>query len=221
MSVVPWKGWERPGHRSTSCLERKHHCKLSKELKMENSTQLSCEGKEGNSSWLGPGWDWVSWPSHLTSLCLSFPLAGWDTSVHLPSFGGPSPELGPLQSSQAGCWLRLVALATDIQRGYTPCLPIWPAGASGFQDSKFGLLSRQWVLQASPRSWPSLKELQQVTSLSWDLLAEHLLWQRGPRMAVLSFPVASGPVMSEKAVLDRGTVPRCDQASHKRRTAMM
>lgn len=94
ISVVPWTGWERPGHRSTSCLERKHYCKLSKELKMENST-LSCEGTEGNSSWLGPGWDWVSWPSHLPSLCL-FPSCGMGHLHPPPKLWGTQPRTRPL-----------------------------------------------------------------------------------------------------------------------------
>lgn len=65
------------------------------------------------------------------------------------------------QSSQTGQWLRSMALSTEIQQRCTPCLLMWPAGVSGFWDSKFRFLSRQLVPKASPRGLPSLKMLEQ------------------------------------------------------------
>lgn len=37
-----------------------------------------------------------------SSLCLSFPLTGWDTYVYLPSFGDPSHNQGPFSLLRQG-----------------------------------------------------------------------------------------------------------------------
>lgn len=81
---------------------------------MEKSTQLSCEGEEGASSWLGPGCSWLSWSSCIPSLCLSFPLAGWDT-YPLPKFWVIQPRSSGPSVFKTWHQLHLVALTTETQ----------------------------------------------------------------------------------------------------------
>lgn len=112
------------------------------------------------------------------------------------------------QSPQTGLQLWLAVLLAEMSRG---CLRHLPVCQLGFQDSKCGVLSRQWV----PRSWPRLEVLQQTPSLSWDLPtepAESLPGRSDSSPAILSHPVARGAALAAKAVLDRALVPQVARA---------
>ena len=71
-------------------LEREHLCTLSKELKMETSTQLTCEGEKGQQFMAGASLGLGVLAKPLTPYVPQFPSCKMGCLFHLPSFRDPT-----------------------------------------------------------------------------------------------------------------------------------